>query len=132
MLEIIDDSAKHAGHAGAAPGGETHYTVHIISESFEGLSRVQLQRAINMVLAPEFESGLHALSLKGECAPLSLSFRDNLHRGDLVAIFSQDIETVPVKGEPLARFGNRLGLMNDEAGDGYSLFIWQCPAARAV
>ena len=64
MLEIIDDSAKHAGHAGAAPGGETHYTVHIISESFEGLSRVQLQRAINMVLAPEFESGLHALSLK--------------------------------------------------------------------
>ena len=64
LLEITDDSAKHAGHAGAAPGGETHYTVEIISEAFEGLSRVQLQRAINMVLAPEFESGLHALSLK--------------------------------------------------------------------
>lgn len=63
-LEITDDSAKHAGHAGAAPGGETHYTVEIISEAFEGLSRVQLQRSINMVLAPEFESGLHALSLK--------------------------------------------------------------------
>ena len=64
LLEITDDSAKHAGHAGASPDGETHYTVHIISEAFEGLSRVQLQRAINMVLAPEFESGLHALSLK--------------------------------------------------------------------
>ncbi len=64
LLEITDDSSKHAGHAGAAPGGETHYTVEIISEAFEGLSRVQLQRAINMVLAPEFESGLHALSLK--------------------------------------------------------------------
>ena len=64
LLEITDDSAKHAGHAGAAPGGETHYTVEIISEAFEGLSRIQLQRSINMVLAPEFESGLHALSLK--------------------------------------------------------------------
>ena len=64
LLEITDDSAKHAGHAGAAPGGETHYTVQIISESFEGLSRIQLQRAINLVLAPEFESGLHALSLR--------------------------------------------------------------------
>lgn len=64
LLEITDDSSKHAGHAGAAPGGETHYTVKIISEAFEGLSRVQLQRAINMVLGPEFESGLHALSLK--------------------------------------------------------------------
>ena len=64
LLEITDDSAKHAGHAGASPEGETHFTVRIISEAFEGLSRVQLQRAINMVLAPEFESGLHALSLK--------------------------------------------------------------------
>ena len=64
LLEVIDDSAKHAGHAGASPEGETHFTVKIISEAFEGLSRVQLQRSINMVLAPEFESGLHALSLK--------------------------------------------------------------------
>lgn len=64
VLEVIDDSAKHAGHAGASPEGETHYTVRIISEAFEGLSRVQLQRSINMVLASEFESGLHALSLK--------------------------------------------------------------------
>ena len=64
LLEITDDSAKHAGHAGASPEGETHFTVRIISEAFEGLSRVQLQRSINLVLAPEFESGLHALSLK--------------------------------------------------------------------
>ena len=70
LLEITDDSAKHAGHAGASPEGETHFTVEIISEAFEGLSRVQLQRAINMVLAPEFESGLHALSLKAS-APKS-------------------------------------------------------------
>ena len=63
-LEVVDDSARHAGHAGAAPGGETHYNVTIVSQAFEGLSRVQIQRAIHLVLASEFESGLHALSLK--------------------------------------------------------------------
>lgn len=63
-LVIIDDSARHAGHAGAAPGGETHYSVEIVSEAFEGLSRVQVQRTVMMVLQAEFDSGLHALSLK--------------------------------------------------------------------
>ena len=63
-LDVIDDSARHAGHAGAAPGGETHYNVVIVSEAFEGLSRVQIQRAVHMVLEPEFASGLHALSMK--------------------------------------------------------------------
>jgi len=63
-LEVVDDSARHAGHAGAAPGGETHYNVTIVSQAFDGLSRVQIQRTIHMVLADEFESGLHALSLK--------------------------------------------------------------------
>jgi BolA protein len=63
-LEISDDSAKHAGHAGAAPGGETHYSVRITSAAFAGLSRVQVQRAVMMVLQSEFDSGLHALSLK--------------------------------------------------------------------
>jgi BolA protein len=63
-LTITDDSAKHAGHAGAAPGGETHYTVEIVSEAFAGLSRIQVQRTVMMVLQPEFDSGLHALALK--------------------------------------------------------------------
>lgn len=64
VLEITDDSAKHAGHAGAAPGGETHYSVKIVSEAFEGLSRVQVQRTVMMVLQQEFDTGLHALALK--------------------------------------------------------------------
>lgn len=63
-LVILDDSAKHAGHAGAAPGGETHYSVEIVAEAFEGLSRVQVQRTVMMVLQNEFDTGLHALSLK--------------------------------------------------------------------
>ena len=67
-LIITDDSQKHAGHAGAAPGGETHYTVRITSSAFEGLSRVQAQRAIMLTLQSEFDSGLHALSLHAKAA----------------------------------------------------------------
>lgn len=69
-LEISDDSARHAGHAGAAPDGETHYTVKITAEAFEGLSRVQIQRTVMMVLQKEFDTGLHALSLSAK-APQS-------------------------------------------------------------
>lgn len=69
ILEIADDSARHAGHAGAAPGGETHYNVTIVSQAFEGLSRVQIQRTIHMVLGEEFETGLHALSIKASAPP---------------------------------------------------------------
>ncbi|MBI1399913.1 BolA family protein [Hyphomonas sp.] len=63
-LKVSDDSAKHAGHAGASPEGETHYSVEIVAEAFEGLSRVQIQRTIMMVLQKEFDTGLHALALK--------------------------------------------------------------------
>ena len=67
-LIITDDSQKHAGHAGAAPGGETHYTVRITSSAFEGLSRVQAQRAIMLTLQSEFDSGLPALALHAKAA----------------------------------------------------------------
>jgi BolA protein len=63
-LKVTDDSAQHAGHAGASPEGETHYSVEIVAEAFEGLSRVQVQRTIMMVLQKEFDTGLHALALK--------------------------------------------------------------------
>ena len=64
VLEVVDDSHKHAGHAGASPEGETHYTVRITSSAFEGLSRVAMQRAVMAALKDEFETGLHALSIK--------------------------------------------------------------------
>ncbi|MCI4643786.1 MAG: BolA family transcriptional regulator [Hyphomonadaceae bacterium] len=63
-LEVTDDSARHAGHAGSSEAGETHFNVTIISDAFADLSRVQIQRTIHMVLGEEFETGLHALSLK--------------------------------------------------------------------
>jgi stress-induced morphogen len=63
VLEIADESSRHAGHAGARPGGQTHYAVLLVSPAFRGLSRVERSRAVNGVLAPEFAGGMHALSL---------------------------------------------------------------------
>ena len=62
-LDIEDESAKHAGHAGAREGGETHYRIRIVSESFAGLSRVQRQRKVYAALAEELAERVHALSL---------------------------------------------------------------------
>lgn len=62
-LTVIDDSARHAGHAGARPGGETHFSVEIVSEAFEGKSRLDRQRHIHAVLADELAGPVHALSL---------------------------------------------------------------------
>jgi BolA protein len=63
-LDVLDESARHAGHAGARPEGETHFHVRIVSHRFEGLSRVQRQRLIHGELAHELETWIHALSLK--------------------------------------------------------------------
>jgi BolA protein len=62
-LDVIDESALHAGHAGARPGGETHFRVRIVSPRFEGLTRVNRQRAVYGVLAEELQSQVHALAL---------------------------------------------------------------------
>ena len=62
-LDIADDSHLHAGHAGARAGGDSHFTVTIVAESFAGKGRVERQRLANALLAEEFEAGLHALSL---------------------------------------------------------------------
>lgn len=64
-LEIIDESGKHANHAGrhGLPAGETHYRVTMIAENFAGQSRIARSRAVHEALADEFKAGLHALSL---------------------------------------------------------------------
>ncbi len=62
-LVVRDDSARHAGHAGARPEGETHFAVEIVSAAFAGLGRVERQRKIHVVLAEELAGPVHALSL---------------------------------------------------------------------
>ncbi len=63
-LEVVDDSARHAGHAGARQGGESHFNVVIVSALFEGVSRVQRQRSVYAALAEELAGPVHALSVK--------------------------------------------------------------------
>lgn len=63
-ISVQDDSASHAGHAGAAPGGQTHYSVTIVAAAFAGQSRVARSRAVHDLLAAEFAGGLHALALR--------------------------------------------------------------------
>ena len=62
-LEVVDDSARHEGHAGHRPGGETHFSVRIVSAAFEGLSRVERQRRVYAALAGEMKTQMHALVL---------------------------------------------------------------------
>ena len=63
-LEVVDDSSRHAGHAGARQGGESHFNVVIVSAEFEGASRVQRQRSVYAALAEELAGPVHALSVK--------------------------------------------------------------------
>ena len=63
-LDIIDDSHRHAGHAGADPLGETHFNITIVSAAFDGKSRVARQRLVYDVVAQELKERVHALSLK--------------------------------------------------------------------
>jgi len=63
-LEIEDDSARHAGHAGANPGGESHFNVTIESAAFSGAAKVARQRMVYRALAEELAGPLHALSVK--------------------------------------------------------------------
>jgi BolA protein len=62
-IVVKDQSALHAGHAGSRPGGETHFAVRIVSDAFEGLSRVERQRRVHAALSDELKSQIHALSL---------------------------------------------------------------------
>lgn len=67
MLEVIDESHRHAGHlqhdGGAGQEGETHFRVLVVSSAFIGKSRVARQRLVYDLLAAELVERVHALSL---------------------------------------------------------------------
>jgi BolA family transcriptional regulator, general stress-responsive regulator len=66
-LDVVDESARHSGHAGAmrddGSQGETHFQVRLVSPAFEGLSRVERQRRVYAALAEELAGPVHALTL---------------------------------------------------------------------
>lgn len=63
-FSIMDDSRMHAGHAGAREGGESHFTVKIVSDKFAGKSKVERHRMVYSLFQPLFDEGLHALVIQ--------------------------------------------------------------------
>lgn len=63
-FKAINDSHKHAGHAGDNGTGESHFRIEVISASLATLPRVQAHRIIMTAIKPLFDQGLHALSIK--------------------------------------------------------------------
>ena len=65
-LEVINDSARHRGHAGDDGSGESHFTVEIEAEVFRGRSRLERQRAVNAALGDLMQERIHALAIKAK------------------------------------------------------------------
>lgn len=63
LLEVIDESAQHKGHAGARPGGETHFRVTIEASAFLGKSRIERHRMVTAVMKDLMDNPIHALAL---------------------------------------------------------------------
>jgi BolA protein len=63
-LAVINDSARHHGHAGDDGSGESHFTVEIEAEAFAGLSRLARQRAVNAALGDLMRERVHALAIR--------------------------------------------------------------------
>ena len=62
-LNVVDESHRHEGHAGHRPGGQTHFRIYIVSESFKGKTRIDRHRMVNKILSDELAAGVHALAI---------------------------------------------------------------------
>jgi BolA family transcriptional regulator, general stress-responsive regulator len=62
LIEIVDDSARHAGHAGAREGG--HYQVTLVAEAFRGRTALERHRLVYAAVAPLLAGEVHALNIK--------------------------------------------------------------------
>jgi BolA family transcriptional regulator, general stress-responsive regulator len=62
-LELVDESAQHAGHAGARPGGGTHWRLAIVSPRFAGRPTVERHRMVYQALGELMQDPIHALAI---------------------------------------------------------------------
>jgi BolA protein len=67
-LDIVNDSARHAGHTGDDGTGESHFHVTVVSSKFNGKGRVERQRMVYDLLQYEMAAEIHALSVKAIAA----------------------------------------------------------------
>ena len=70
-LEVVDESHLHKGHAGARPGGESHFRVRITAAAFAGVGRVAAHRMIYDALGEEIAGGVHALAIEAKASQRS-------------------------------------------------------------
>ncbi len=63
-LELLDESAQHAGHAGARPSGGSHWQLTIVSDAFRGKSAVARHRMVYEALGDLMKQDIHALSIE--------------------------------------------------------------------
>ena len=63
-LEVLDESEQHRGHVGFQEGGESHFRVRLVTEAFNGQSRIQRHRAVHSALGKELLNTIHALVLE--------------------------------------------------------------------
>ncbi len=64
LLEVIDESEKHRGHAGYQDGGESHFRVVIRAQELADLSRVARHRAVHQAIGADLMGQIHALALE--------------------------------------------------------------------
>lgn len=62
-LNVVNESHLHAGHGGHTPNGESHFRVDIVSDAFNGKSRLERHRMVNELLAMELRDHVHALAI---------------------------------------------------------------------
>lgn len=63
-LEVMNESAKHRGHAGDDGTGESHFRLIVVSSAFEGMSRIEMQKKVFSALGPDLVADTHSISLK--------------------------------------------------------------------
>lgn len=63
-IRLINESDKHKGHVGHNVDGSSHFRLMVVSDAFEGLSRVDRQRMVYSILEQELKDVVHALTLE--------------------------------------------------------------------
>jgi BolA protein len=69
-LELEDESAQHAGHAGSRPSGGSHWRLHIVSEAFRGQNAVARHRMVYEALGDLMKRDIHALKIEASAPEL--------------------------------------------------------------
>ena len=122
VLEIVDESHLHEGHSGAAPGGETHFRVHMVAAAFDGMGRLDRQRAVLSLVAgfarrigragARFGVGIENAGRDGRL--IHLRYAD-LHQP--VFLPAHNAEPQSVKFKHLSDIGNDARFVNNQTGD---------------